>query len=104
MRTPSRTRVLFALVASVLQWMYMCEASTFSVPTVITNGQCEYQGSMIPVGQSVDLVNPCERASCDGQSNQVQVERCAGAEAGAGCRLLSGTGPYPRCCPKIACA
>ncbi|KAK8758967.1 hypothetical protein V5799_003401 [Amblyomma americanum] len=37
MRTPSRTRVLFPLVASVLQWMYMCEASTFSVPTVITN-------------------------------------------------------------------
>ncbi|XP_050029518.1 complement inhibitor CirpT1-like [Dermacentor andersoni] len=69
----------------------------------VKNGKCQYKGREIQRGSHVDVEHPCERWKCEVTENLVLFLGCGFSQVQAPCKVVNGSGVYPKCCPKPVC-
>ncbi|KAH6942475.1 hypothetical protein HPB50_006114 [Hyalomma asiaticum] len=96
--------VVLVAVAAVFLFQWPVDAADMGWDAVtVKNGKCHYKGKEIPRGGHVDMEKPCERWKCELTEDLVLFLGCGSSQVHAPCKIVNGSGVYPKCCPKAVC-
>uniref|UniRef100_A0A1V1WBW3 Putative La1-like peptide n=1 Tax=Superstitionia donensis TaxID=311983 RepID=A0A1V1WBW3_9SCOR len=97
-------KLIFSLVLICIFFIAI-EAYTYIAPQEPGSVDCTDElGVHHPLGEVWYNEERCERLVCQGYGNGLSITGSGcGIVSAPGCKLVKGSGSYPKCCPKPVC-